>query len=185
MATGVVIDPPAITTSDSGHGSKNGPRMLKDQESPQEITAWGVSIKNFMRRDPAFYPYVNVKTKWDMKANNYGLADEHDGSKLKRKKDEMAEDLISFLEIMAGYIPEDHLRAKIMQDSTCFNDIIDFIRDYFGAEITPESELDFMKINRKSQEPYRKFFERLASHSRAHLLGKEVTVGSIAPSLTR
>ena len=179
MATGVVIDPPAITTSDSGHGSKNGPRMLKDQESPQEITAWGVSIKNFMRRDPAFYPYVNVKTKWDMKANNYGLADEHDGSKLKRKKDEMAEDLISFLEIMAGYIPEDHLRAKIMQDSTCFNDIIDFIRDYFGAEITPESELDFMKINRKSQEPYRKFFERLASHSRAHLLGKEVTVGSI------
>ena len=174
-----VAVPPAMTVNDSGSNNKNGPRMLKDNESPQEITAWAVSVKNFMRRDPAFYPFVSVRTKWDMTAENYGLVDEHEDSKLKWKKEEMAEDLVSFLEIMAGYIPEDHLRAKILADSTCFNDVIDFIRDYFGAEITPESELDFMKLNRKPQEPYRKFFERLASHSRAHLMGKNITVGSI------
>ena len=132
-----------------------------------------------MRRDEAFYPFVHVRTKWDRNAVDYGLQDEHDDSKLKRKKEELAEDLVSFLEIIAGYVPGDHLRMKILQDSTCFKDVVKIIREFYGAEINAESELDFMKIQRKPQEPYRQFFERLSSHAREHLLGKEITVGSI------
>ena len=45
-----------------------------------------------MRRDEAFYPFINVKTVWDMsrEGETYGLSDEHEESKLKRKKEEMA-----------------------------------------------------------------------------------------------
>ena len=136
-------------------------------------------MKNYMRRDESFYPFVNVKTKWDMQAEDFGLVDEHNDSKLKRKKDELAEDLTSFLEIISGYIPGDHLRMKILQDSTSFKDCIKIIREFYGAEINAESELDFLKIERKPQEPYRQFFERLASHGRQHLLPKNITVGSI------
>ena len=173
------VRPPAIASSSGVKNTSSGPRMLKDEESHQEITAWAVSVKNYWRRDEAFYPFVNVNTKWDKNKQNYGMVDEHDGSKLKRKKEEMAEDLESFLEIMAGYVPEDHLRTKIMHDSTSFKEIITIIREYYGAEINAESELDFMKFSRKPQEPYRKFFERMASHAREHLVGGEVKVGSI------
>ena len=153
--------------------------MLGEAESHQDITAWEVAVKNYMRRDESFYPFVNVKTKWDMQAEDFGLVDEHNDSKLKRKKDELAEDLTSFLEIISGYIPGDHLRMKILQDSTSFKDCIKIIREFYGAEINAESELDFLKIQRKPQEPYRQFFERLASHGRQHLLPKNITVGSI------
>ena len=148
------VRPPAIASSSGVKNTSNGPRMLKDEESHQEITAWAVSVKNYWRRDEAFYPFVNINTKWDKNKQNYGMVDEHDGSKLKRKKEEMAEDLESFLEIMAGYVPEDHLRTKIMHDSTSFKEIITIIREYYGAEINAESELDFMKFSRKPQSKF-------------------------------
>ena len=176
---GSPVRPPASVINGASSKVTTAPRVLTETETNQDITAWEVSVKNFMRRDEAFYPFVNVKTQWNSGAPHYGLSDEHEDSKLKRKKDELAEDLISFLEIISGYIPGDHLRMKILQDSTSFKDVIKIIREFYGAEINAESELDFMKIQRKPQEPYRQFFERLASHGRQHLLPKNITVGSI------
>ena len=93
--------PPAIVTQ--GHSKTNNvPRALMATETSQTITAWTVWVRNYMRRDEAFYPFINVKTVWDMsrEGETYGLSDEHEESKLKRKKEEMAEDLVSFLEIL-------------------------------------------------------------------------------------
>ena len=177
MAGAVV--PPASVVSGSRGSVISTPRMLNQTETHQDITAWSVHVKNSMRKDESFYPFVNIQTVWDMTKDNFGLEDEHGDSKLKRKKEEMAEDLTAFLEIMAGYVPEDHLRMKILQDSTSFKSVIEIIREFYGAEINPETELDFMKLQRKPQEPYRHFYERLSSHCRMHLLPKNITVGGI------
>ena len=175
-----VVPPASVVSGNKGSSGVPAPRMLTNSETHQDITAWSVQVKNYMRKDESFYPFVNVKTVWDMTKEHFGMVDEHESSKLKRKKDEMAEDLTSFLEIISGYIPEDHLRLKILQDSTSFKSVIEIIREFMGAEINPESELDFMKIQRKPQEPYRHFYERLASHCRMHLLPKNITVGGIS-----
>ena len=176
----MAVVPPASVINGSRGSSITQPRVLNSTETHQDITAWSVHLKNYFRKDESFYWCVNVKTVWDMTKQNFGLVDEHEDSKLKRKKEEMAEDLTSFLEIMAGFVPEDHLRLKILQDSTSFKNVIDIIREFMGAEINPETELDFMKLQRKPQEPYRHFYERLSSHCRMHLLPKDIKVGGIA-----
>ena len=51
---------------------------------------------------------------------------------------------------------------------------------FYDAEIGVETELDFMKLERKSQEPHRMFYERLSAHVREHLTGPNKKVGSIS-----
>ena len=153
--------------------------MLKEEgETFQDLTAWEVHSRNFYRKDEVFYPFVHQKMRWDSNKQNYNLKKEHDDSKLKRDEEELAQDLVSFLQIMAGYVPGDHLRLTIEKDTKCFADIIKIIREFYDAEIGVESGLDFMKIERKSQEPHRMFYERLSAHVREHLVGPNKTVGS-------
>ena len=125
------------------------------------------------------YPFVNPKLKWDSTKNNYNLLKEHEDSKLKQDADEMALDLVSFLQTMAGFIPGDHLRQQIVKETGCYEDIINLIREFYDAEINTEGELNFMKIERKPQEPHRMFYERLSAHVRKHLVGPNKTVGTI------
>ena len=66
------------------------------------------------------YPFVNPKLKWDSTKNNYNLLKEHEDSKLKQDADEMALDLVSFLQTMAGFIPGDHLRQQIVKETGCY-----------------------------------------------------------------
>ena len=172
----VAVKPPSAGSSNKAIPI---PRMLLDTETHQSITAWEVSVKNFYRKDESYYPFVNAKTKWDADKPNYGMIAEHADSKLKRDAEEMGEDVFSFLQIIAGYVPGDHLRVKIEQDSTDFKSVIQCIREFYDAEINTESSLDFIKMTRKPQEPHRQFYERLASHVREHMVGKGKVVGSI------
>ena len=171
------VNPPS---GDQNNKSVPSPRVLQDRETHQSITAWSVSVKNFYRRDSIYYPFVNPNTKWNSQSDFYGMVDEHADSKLKRKAEEMGEDLFAFLQIVAGYISGDHLRVKIEQDSTCFADIINIVREFYDAEINTNSNLDFMSITMKPQEPHRQFFERLSAHVREHLVPKDKKVGNIS-----
>ena len=170
----------AVKPPSSGSHNKaiQAPRALNETETFQNITAWEVHGRNFYRKDEVFYPFVNPKMKWDSTKRNYNLKKEHEDSKLKRDEEELAQDLVSFLQIMAGYVPGDHLRLAIEKDTTCFADIIKIIREFYDAEIGVESGLDFMKIERKSQEPHRMFYERMSAHVREHLVGPNKAVGS-------
>ena len=170
----------AVKPPSSGSHNKaiQAPRALNETETFQNISAWEVHARNFYRKDEVFYPFVNPKMKWDSTKEHYNLKKEHTDSKLKRDEEELAQDLVSFLQIMAGYVPGDHLRLAIEKDTKCFADIIKIIREFYDAEIGVESGLDFMKIERKSQEPHRMFFERMSAHVREHLVGPNKTVGS-------
>ena len=172
---------PVKPPGQGSHGNKGipVPRQLSERESHQDITAWEVSVKNFYRKDETYYPFVNAKLKWSAASDHYGMIDEHGDSKLKRDKEEMGEDLLSFLQIMAGYVPGDHLWVKIEQDSVNFKSVIQIIREFYDSEINTESSLDLMKMQKKAQEPHRQFFEHLASHGREHMVPANKTVGSI------
>ena len=153
MAVGDPVDPVKPPSKSSNNKGMTAPRSLGVNETFQDMTAWEVSVKNFYRKDEVFYPFVNSKMKWDSQKDNYNLKDEHEDSTLKREAQELSEDLVSFLQIMAGFIPGDHLRVKIVTDTTSFADVIKIIREFLDAEIGVESdslsELDFMKISRK------------------------------------
>ena len=45
-------------------------------------------------------------------------------------KEVIGEDLLSFLQIMAGCVPGDHLRAKIEQDSFNFKSVVQIRREF-------------------------------------------------------
>ena len=148
----------AVKPPSAGSHNKavQAPRSLKAEgETFQDLTAWEVHCRNFYRKDEVFYPFVNVKMKWDSTKDHYNLKKEHDDSKLKRDEEELAQDLVSFLQIMAGYVPGDHLRLTIEKDTRSFADVVKIIREFYDAEIGVESGLDFMKIERKSQEPHK------------------------------
>ena len=176
-AKSTAVKPPS---SGSHNKAIQPPRQLKEEETFQNITAWEVHLKNFYRKDEVFYFCVNSKLRWDSTQDNYNLNKEHDDSKLKRDAEELSQDLVSFLQIMAGYVPGDHLRLTIEKDTKCFADIIKIIREFYDAEVGVESGLDFMKIERKPQEPHRMFYERLSAHVREHLVGPDKTWGSIS-----
>ena len=178
MAVGDPVDPVKPPSKSSNNKGMTAPRSLGVNETFQDMTAWEVSVKNFYRKDEVFYPFVNSKMRWDSQKDNYNLNDEHEDSTLKREAQELSEDLVSFLQIMAGFIPGDHLRVKIVTDTTSFADVIKIIREFLDAEIGVESELDFMKISRKPQEPHRMFYERMCAHVREHLVVPNKTVGS-------
>ena len=177
---------PAVKPPASGSHNKAVPmpRQLREAETFQEISQWDVSIRNFYRKDEVFYPFVSPKLKWDANKEDYNLNKEHDDSKLKRDKDELAQDLESFLQILAGYVPGDHLRLTIVKETKSYEDVIRIIREFYDAEIGVETELDFMKIERKSQEPHRMFYERLSAHVREHLVGPNKTVGSVSSGMS-
>ena len=175
MAGVEAIKPPA---SGSHNKAIPMPRQLRETESFQDITAWDVSLRNFYRKDEVFYPFVNAKMKWDSSKEDYNLRNEHEESKLKREKDELAQDLIGFLQIVAGYVPGDHLRLTILKDTKCYEDVIRIIREFYDAEVGVETELDFMKIEPKAQEPHRMFYERLSAHVREHLVPANKSVGT-------
>ena len=160
------------------------PRPLRDQETFQDLTQWDVSVRVFYRKDEIMYPFVSPKLKWDSSKENYNLLKEHNDSKLKRDADEMAMDLVAFLQTMAGFIPGDHLRQQIVKETGCYEDVINLIREFYDAEINAESELNFMKIERKPQEPHRMFYERLSAHVREHLVGPNKSFGTITSGET-
>ena len=167
----VQVDPPK-----QGKTNNKGmpvPKKLGVSEDYQSITAWEVSVRNFYRRDEVYYPFVNKNYTWTPNEDNYGCGRESQESTLKRSEEEMGEDLVSFIQIISGFLPDDDLREKLEKESTCFADIIKFIRQVYDAEKTAEKDLDFMFMKKSPQETHRKFFERLAAHTRRNLVPKD------------
>ena len=93
-----------------------------------------------------YYSFVNPTTRWDSSKSNYELAAKHNTSDYKQTKEAMAEDLVAFLLTMSGFIEGGHLHLKIEKDTKCFNDVINMIRNYYDADITQKSDLDFILL---------------------------------------
>ena len=147
-------DTPSPAVSPPSGGNNKGmplPRSLKERETYQEIIQWATTVKNYFRRDEYMYPFVNTSLKWNSSKPHYNLMKEHDEGKAKRKVEEMAEDLVAFLETIAGFIPGGHLRHQIINDSTSFGDIIRLVKEFYGAEVDTVSGLDFMYLEREPQ----------------------------------
>ena len=133
----VQVDPPK-----QGKTNNKGmpvPIKLGVSEDYQSITAWEVSVRNFYRRDEVYYPFVNKNYTWNPNEDNYSCGRESQESTLKRSEEEMGEDLVSFIQIISGFLPDDDLREKLERESTCFADIIKFIRQVYDAEKTRSS----------------------------------------------
>ena len=155
------------------------PNQLTENETYQSLTAWELKVKNFYRRDDIYYPFVNKNFTWDPSAEDYGVTAEHRDSKLKRDKQEMAEDLVAFIRCISGFLPDDDIREKLETETKSFADIMKQIRQLYDAEQTPDKDLDFMFLKKSPQETHRKFFERLSAHARRNLVGPDQDVNGL------
>ena len=102
--------PPVIDPPKQGKTNNKGmpvPIKLGVSENYQSITAWEVSVRNFYRRDEVYYPFVNKNYTWNPNGDNYGCGRESQESTLKRSEEEMGEDLVSFIQIISGFLPDD------------------------------------------------------------------------------
>ena len=62
---------------------------------------------------------------WDSNSDNYGLAAETDG----RTAVEMKDDLVAWLEIIAGFLPHSYITEKIVKSTKCLNDVWKLIEE--------------------------------------------------------
>ena len=80
------------------------PRQLGRNETSWDLKDWERSVQEFFRKDVNMYPFVSPGFCWDKSKENYNLLEEHEDSELGRSAEEMAQDLDSFLQLMAGYV---------------------------------------------------------------------------------
>ena len=138
--------------------------QLSQQETLDTLEHWKGLFRNYDRRDSTYKQFLRSSFKWDFKQPNYGLVEQDNET-----AEDKAEDLNDFLHTLAGVLPHSYLTRKIVEDSTCLQDCWDIIYEHYNAQVTPETLLDFEKMNKQLSENYRQFYDRLLQHIRLHL----------------
>ena len=140
------------------------PRQLSQQETLDTLEHWKGLFRNYYKRDSMYKQFLRNSFKWNSKQPNYGLTAQDDET-----AEDRAEDLTDFLHTLAGFLPHSYLTRKIVEDSTCLQDCWDIVYEHYNAQVTPETLLDFEKMNKQPSENYRQFYDRLLQHVKLHL----------------
>ena len=158
-------------TATRQHSRTPPPRQLLEDETLSSLTHWRTSFRTFYKKDEAYRPFFLSGFSWNPSATNYGLVAETDG--LKRTAADKCEDLIDLLGTLAGYLPHSYITDKLISSTANWEDVFNIIYEHYGVQVTSESFLDFEKLNKRTEETHRQFFERLVQHTRLHSSGEK------------
>ena len=148
------------------------PRQLGPKETLESLTHWRTSFKTFYKRDEAYKRFFKFGVVWNNEEENYGFTD--DGSDY--RAEDIAEDLRDLLNTLASFLPYSYLTDKILNTTTCWEDVWRIINDHYNVRTDSESLLDFEKLFKTSEETYRQYYERLLQHVKQHLAPAGVKV---------
>ena len=155
------------------------PRPLSQQETLDTLDHWKNLFKNYYRRDSAYKRFLKSSFKWDFKLPNYGLA-----AIGEETPKDIAEDLADFLNTLSGFLPHSYITRKIVEDSTCMEDCWSIIYEHYNVKVTPETLLDFEKINKQLSENYKQFYDKLLQHVQLNLAPEGAKVENVTNTRT-
>ena len=144
------------------------PRQLGMKETLDTLTHWKTNFRTFYKRDDAYKHFMKETTTWDPLDGNYGQAAEGTIG-LKRKAEDMKEDLVDLLNMLAGYLPHSYLTDKIVSGTKNWKDVWEVIYEHYGVQVTNGTFMDFESLNKQTDETHRQFYERLLQHVKQHL----------------
>ena len=104
---------------------------------------------------------------WYPATANYGLQAETIG--LKRDAPTLKNDLVAFLETIAGFVPHNYVTERILKNTTCLKEVWNVIAELYEAEISSDTFMDFASFSKLPNESFCQFFERLVDHVQIHL----------------
>ena len=158
------------------------PRQLQEQETTESLHHWFVTFRNYFRRDDLYKQFLHTTFVWDPTAVDYGLSAEDTG--MKRTAALLKEDLVAFLEILAGFLPNSYVTERIVKNSTSMRQAWQFISELYEAEVSNDTFLDFAAIVKSPTESYRQMFERMVNHVHKHLTKPNTTVENYSSGAT-
>ena len=138
------------------------PRQLTNEETLETLQHWKVCFKNYWRRDDVYKTFLSSTFTWDPTEVNYGLSAETEDQK--RTAPKLKEDLVFFLETLAGFLPHSYITEKIVHNTTCLEDVWNLLGDLYGAELSADSFLDLATMVKQPQESHRQLYERMVDH---------------------
>ena len=101
------------------------PRQLGPKETLESLTHWRTSFKTFYKRDEAYKRFFKFGVVWNNEEENYGFTD--DGGDY--SAEDIAEDLRDLLNTLASFLPYSYLTDKILNTTTCWEDVWRIIND--------------------------------------------------------
>ena len=103
-----------------------------------------------------YSPFFASTFTWNPNDDNYGLVAETEGHK--RSASALRDDLVAFIQTVAGYLPHSYVTQRMLTTTTCMEDVFDIIADIYEAEINSLTFMDLALIRKDSKETYRTFY---------------------------
>ena len=88
------------------------PRQLGTTETLENLTHWRTTFRTYFKKDDSYKPLIRTNASWNPSDSNYGQVDETNG--LERSAEEVMEDLLDLLNILAGFLPHSYLTDKLV-----------------------------------------------------------------------
>ena len=145
------------------------PRTLGNKETRENLDHWFDQFRSYWKRDDRYRVFLAEATTWNPAEPYGGFEDEGQASLLKRPKEEKYQDLIDFLDNLAGHLPFRYLTGKLKKSTKSFRDVQEAVFEIYGVQNTASTLLDFAKMKKNSDETYRQFFERMENHVVSHM----------------
>ena len=137
------------------------PRQLGDVESTESLTHWWTCFRNYYCRDKYVRDFLVMTAVWDPADKaNYGFEDET--AELKRKKADVKEDLMAFMEIISSHMKHSYLLERLKTATKNITDVKNLIFKLYDAQLSQDTFMDLSNITKTSSETPHQFFERFA-----------------------
>ena len=158
------------------------PRQLGDDENLESLQHWKVTFRNYFRRDDYFNVFLATNFTWNPAAADYGLTAETTG--LKRTAVVLKNDLVAFLETIAGFLPYSYVTERILNNTTSLKDVWAIIADLYEAEVSSDTFLELSNFSKLPNESFRQFYERMVDHVQKHLTKPNVKLENYDSGVT-
>ena len=158
------------------------PRKLEERETLQTLNHWKSVLTNYYRRCQFYGIFLQPGVTWS-NAVNHGFTDT-ETTGLLRDPETLAYDLEGFLTCIAGYLPFDYVSTKLITQTTCLKDVWQIIYEIYDAEVSTTHYLDYAAMEKKPEETYRNFFNRLVGFVQQHLPENSVSAEGVSSPIT-
>ena len=136
----------------SGQARAPTPRQLQEAETITSLKQWRTTLYTYFRKCPYNYFFLKSITKWDPTAQHYGMVAETTG--LKRDPAELMEDLMNFMNMVGGFLPQCYITERFQNSTKSFEEMWEIIQEYYDAELSSSSFLELANITKNDTETY-------------------------------
>ena len=88
----------------------------------------------------------------------------------------LKQDLVAFLETIAGFLPHAYITETLTGSTTCIKDVWAAIESLYGAELDGASFAGINKFKKENEESYKQLYERMLDHCRMHVVDDAVKI---------